>query len=86
MDNLPVHKVEGVREAIEAAGAFLELLPKYSPDFNPIEMSFSKLKAKLRKLAQRSIQGLRRSIGSFAPTISTDEARAYFRHAGYGAT
>lgn len=86
MDNLPVHKVEGVREAIEAAGASLELLPKYSPDFNPIEMPFSKLKAKLRKLAQRSIHGLRRSIGRFAPTISPDEARAYFRHAGYGVT
>lgn len=74
MDNLPVHKVEGVREAIEAAGASLELLPKYSPDFNPIEMPFSKLKAKLRKLAQRSIEGLRRSIGRFAPTISPNEA------------
>jgi hypothetical protein len=49
-------------------------------------MPFSKLKAKLRKLAQRSIHGLRRSIGRFAPTISPDEARAYFRHAGYGVT
>lgn len=86
MDNLPVHKVEGVRETIEAAGASMVLLPKYSPDFNPIELPFSKLKAKLRKLAQRTIQGLRRSIARFAPTISPDEARAYFRHAGYGAT
>lgn len=86
MDNLPVHKIDSVRETIEAAGASLELLPKYSPDFNPIEMPFSKLKAKLRKLAQRSIQGLRRAIARFAPTISPDEARAYFRHSGYGAT
>lgn len=86
MDNLPVHKIDSVRETIEAAGAFLRMLPKYSPDFNPIELSFSKLKARLRKLAQRTVQGLRRSIARFAPTISPDEARAYFRHAGYGAT
>lgn len=86
MDNLPVHRIDGVREAIEAAGARLKLLPKYSPDLNPIELSFSKLKAKLRKLAQRNVNGLRRAIARFVPTVSTNEARAYFRHAGYGAT
>jgi transposase len=86
MDNLPVHKIESVRETIEAAGAKLKLLPKYSPDFNPIELAFSKLKARLRKLAQRTVQGLRRSLASFAPTVSRPEAKAYFRHAGYGAT
>ena len=86
MDNLPVHRIDGVREAIEAAGASLKLLPKYSPDLNPIELSFSRLKAKLRKLAQRTVQGLRRSIASFVPTVSPQEARAYFQHAGYGAT
>lgn len=86
MDNLAVHKVEGVREAIEAAGARLELLPKYSPDFNPIELAFAKLKALLRKLAQRTVQGLRRGIAKFTRTVSRREARAYFRHAGYGAT
>jgi transposase len=80
MDSLPVHKVESVREAIGAAGSSLELLPKYSPDFNAIEMPFARLKAKLRKLAQRSIQGLLRNIGSIGP----GEARAYFLHAGYG--
>jgi transposase len=85
MDNLPVHKVDRVRERIEAAGASLNLLPKYSPDFNPIELPFSKLKAKLRKLAQRTVKGLRRSIASFAPTVSPQEAGAYFRHAGYRA-
>ena len=58
MDNLPAHKVSGVREAIEAAGATLFYLPPYSPDFNPIEMAFSKLKALLRKAATRTIEDL----------------------------
>ena len=59
MDSLPVHKVAGVREAIEAAGARLRYLPKYSPDLNPIEQTFSKLKAHLRKSAERTIPRLR---------------------------
>jgi transposase len=63
MDNLPVHKVAGVREAIEAAGATLLYLPPYSPDLNPIEMAFSKLKAHLRKAAEHTIAGLLRRIG-----------------------
>ena len=54
MDNLPAHKAAGVREAIEARGAVLRYLPQYSPDFNPIEMPFSKLKAYLRKMAERT--------------------------------
>ena len=54
IDNLPAHKAAGVREAIEARGATLRYLPKYSPDLNPIEMSFSKLKAHLRKAAERT--------------------------------
>ena len=86
MDNLPAHKVQGVREAIEAAGARFQLLPKYSPDFNPIEMPFSKLKSLLRKLARRTVSGLYRSIAKFIPTVSPREARNYFHHAGYGAT
>lgn len=86
MDNLAVHKVAGVREAVEAAGARLEYLPKYSPDLNPIEMSFAKLKTQLRKLARRTARGLRRGIAAFIPTVSPREARNYFRHAGYGAT
>jgi len=85
MDNLLVHKVAGVREAIEATGATLQYLPKYSPDFNPIELSFSKLKAWLRKLARRTVPTLSRSIAQFIPTVSPDEAMSYFRHAGYGA-
>ena len=59
IDNLPAHKVAGIREAIEARGATLRYLPKYSPDLNPIEMSFSKLKADLRKAAARTIPRLR---------------------------
>src|SRR6202163_4972203 len=63
MDNFPVHKVAGVEEAIEAAGATLIYLPKYSPDLNPIELAFSKLKALLRKAAERTIPHLWRRIG-----------------------
>jgi transposase len=83
MDRLPAHKVAGVREAIEARGATLRYLPQYSPDLNPIEMSFSKLKAFLRKLAERTVPRLRRRIASFARTLTAREARNYFRHAGY---
>ena len=70
-------------EAIEARGAMLRYLPKYSPDLNPIEMPFSKLKAYLRKAAERTIPRLRRRIGKFARTLTTREASNYFRHAGY---
>lgn len=83
MDNLPAHKVPGVREAIEARGATVRYLPQYSPDLNPIEMAFSKLKAYLRKLAERTVALLCRRIGSFARSLSAREACNYFRHAGY---
>ena len=83
MDNLPAHKVPGVREAIEARGATLRYLPQYSPDLNPIEMPFSKLKADLRKAAVRTVRRLCRRIGSFARRLSPAEAFNYFRHAGY---
>ena len=83
IDNLPAHKAAGVREAIEARGATLRYLPKYSPDLNPIEMPFSKLKAHLRKAAERTIPRLRRRIGRFARTLTAREASNYFRHAGY---
>lgn len=83
MDNLSAHKASGIREAIEAAGATLRYLPQYSPDLNPIEMFFSKLKAFLRKLAERTIPRLCRSIGSFLPTLSRRQSINYFRHAGY---
>jgi transposase len=84
MDNLPVHKVAGVREAIEAADAKLLLLPKYSPDLNPIELFFSKLKALLRKAAQRTIPDLFRKVRSLLTTIAPTECVNYFKHAGYG--
>jgi transposase len=83
IDNLPAHKVPGVKEAIEAAGATLQYLPQYSPDLNPIEMPFSKFKAFLRKVSERTVRGLCRRIGSFVPTLSRAECRNYFRHAGY---
>lgn len=83
MDNLTAHKVSGVREAIEAAGATLRYLPQYSPDLNPIEMAFSKLKTFLRKVAERTVPRLRRRIGSFATSLTPRQAVNYFRHAGY---
>ena len=83
MDNLPVHKVAGVAEAIEAAGATLIYLPKYSPDLNPIELAFSKLKAHLRKAAEHTIPRLLRRIGCTVTQFSPQECRNFFRHAGY---
>jgi len=85
IDNLKAHRVAGVREAIEAAGATLRYLPLYSPDLDPIEMPFAKLKALLRKAAERSVRGLRHRIGSLISTFSPQECANYFRHAGYGA-
>lgn len=83
MDNLPVHKVAGVEEAIEAAGAMLLYLPPYSPDLNPIELAFSKLKAHLRQAAEHTIPGLMRRIGRVVRSFSPKECRNFFRHAGY---
>jgi transposase len=74
IDNLPAHKASGVREAIEARGATLRYLPQYSPDLNPIEMPFSKLKAFLRTVAERAIRVSRR-IGTFARSLTAHEAR-----------
>lgn len=84
MDNLPAHKVAGVREAIEAAGARLLYLPPYSPDFNPIEQLFAKLKTLLRKAAERTIPGLWDRIGVVLASFTPLECQNYFRHAGYG--
>ena len=83
IDNLPAHKAAGVREAIESRGATLRYLPQYSPDLNPIEMPFSKLKAGLRTAAERTVPRLRRRIGMFARNLTAREASNYFRHAGY---
>ena len=83
MDNLPAHKVSGVRTAIEGAGARLIYLPPYSPDFNPIEMAFSKLKAVLRKAAARTITELWDTIVEGIDTFTSNECHNYFAAAGY---
>lgn len=83
MDNLPAHKVKGVREAIEAKNAHLFYLPSYSPDLNPIEMCFSKIKALLRKAAERTIPDLWNRIGEILEIITKQECQNFFRHAGY---
>jgi len=77
--------VAGVREAIEAAGATLRYLPPYSPDLNPIELLFAKLKVLLRKAAERSIEALWDRIGKLLDAFSPEECANYFRHDGYGA-
>jgi transposase len=86
MDNLAAHKVAGVRELIEAGGATLVYLPPYSPDLNPIEQAFAKLKALLRKAGERSIPALWDRIGSLLDTVSAQECANYFRHTGYAST
>ena len=86
MDNLSSHKGTRVREMIEAAGAKLLYLPPYSPDFNPIEMAFSKLKALLRKAAERTIPALWHAIGRLIDLVTPNEAANYFAAAGYDPT
>lgn len=83
MDNLSSHKVDGVRQAIEARGATLLYLPPYSPDLNPIEMAFAKLKALLRKAAERSVDALWQRIGKILDSVTPQECQNYFHHAGY---
>ena len=83
MDNLPAHKSGGVRDVIEKAGARLVFLPPYSPDFNPIEMAFSKLKALLRKAAARTVDELWSVIADCLSAFTTEECRHYFEAAGY---
>ena len=85
MDNLSSHKGPRVRQLIEAAGAGLHYLPPYSPDFNPIENAFAKLKALLRKAAQRTVEGLWTAIGDMLPAFKPQECRNYFAAAGYDA-
>jgi transposase len=83
MDNLGSHKGAGVRKAIEAAGAKLLYLPPYSPDFNPIEKAFSKLKALLRKAAERTVEGLWTKIGELLTAFTPRECENFFASAGY---
>jgi len=83
MDNLPAHKVAGARAAIEAAGAELIFLPPYSPDFNPIEQAFAKLKALLRKAAARTIDALEAAIAVALGAFTPKECEHYFTNSGY---
>ncbi|MBC6962154.1 MAG: IS630 family transposase, partial [Nitrosomonas sp.] len=82
-DNLSSHKVAGVKEVIEATGAIIRYLPPYSPDLNPIEKLFSKLKAMLRKAARRTRQTLWDEIGRIIDTFLPVECQNYFNAAGY---
>ena len=86
IDNLPAHKGVAVEEAIKASRARLLYLPKYSPDLNPIEQAFSKLKSLLRKAAERTVTGLCRRIGKLIAEFSARECTNYFTHAGYAST
>ena len=83
IDNLSAHKVEGVRAAIEATGATLRYLPPYSPDLNPIEMAFAKLKALLRKAAARTTDTLWDAIAGVLNAFAKDECANYLAHSGY---
>ena len=83
MDNLPAHKVAGIRQSIEAAGAHLLYLPPYSPDFNPIEMAFSKLKAYLKRRAARTVDDLWEAIAEAIGTFNPEECQNFFAAAGY---
>lgn len=83
MDNLGSHKGAAVRKAIEAKGATLLYLPPYSPDFNPIENAFSKLKALLRKAAERTVDALWERIGALLPKFTPQECANFFAAAGY---
>ena len=86
MDNLPAHKGDRVRALIEATGARLLLLPPYSPDLNPIEMAFAKLKTLLRTAAERTIDALWDRIGIILDDFTPQECANYLRHAGYAST
>ena len=83
MDNLPAHKVAGVREAIQAAHASLLYLPSYSPDLNPIEQVFAKLKALLRKAAERTKDALWGTIGLLLDAFTPEECANYLANCGY---
>lgn len=83
LDNLPAHRSPAVDRAVEAAGARVLRLPPYSPDFNPIEQAFSKVKAVLRKLARRTVDGLLSGIGEALDAITPADSLSYISHCGY---
>lgn len=84
MDNLAAHKVEGVRERIEATGARLIYLPPYSPDFNPIEQAWSKVKQLLRSAKARTLEALEIALAEALAAVTPANASAWFAHCGYG--
>ena len=86
MDNLASHKRRAVRQAVRSVGAKLWFLPPYSPDLNPIEPVFAKLKTLLRKPVERTITTTCHRIGELLNSFSSGECAAYIRHAGYGST
>jgi transposase len=86
LDNLAAHKVDGVRQALAAAGASILHLPPYSPDLNPIEQLFAKLKALLRKAAARTRDALWSTIGRLLATVPESECANFLSHCGYGST
>ena len=83
LDNLGAHKVVGVAEAIQAAGASLHYLPPYSPDLNPIEQAWSKIKARLRAVGPRTHRKLQQALKEALRQVTAQDAQAWFRHAGY---
>lgn len=83
LDNLPAHKVDGVRSFIESRGAQLLYLPPYSPDFNPIEQAWSKIKELLRAIKARTLPLLEEAIAGAIAAITADNAAGWFRHCGY---
>ena len=86
LDNLSVHTSPGVATMIESAGAKVMYLPPYSPDFNPIEMAISKIKAYVRKLAKRTVEEVTAAIDDAMKTIGKKDAKGFFGHCGYLAT
>ena len=86
LDNLPAHQSPRIDQMIEAAGARVLRLPPYSPDFNPIEMAISKIKALLRKLARRTVSDVMDAIGQAMTSITPHDAVNFIRHCGYAAT
>jgi transposase len=86
LDNLGSHKGRAIRRAIRDAGAHRLFLPPYSPDLNPIELAFAKLKTLLRKADERSKDAVWQRIGSLLDQFRSDECANYFKHAGYGST
>ena len=86
LDNLATHKVQGVRQLLSEKGIGLRYLPPYSPDLNPIEMAFAKLKAHLRQAAARTLDDLQSAVANSLNAFSASDCRAFFRHAQYAST